>query len=115
MPLEISHKEITPATAVITLAGRLTLGPAGEQVQALVGDLLARGKRNLIFDVTGITHIDSTGIGRFIYSYNKVTQAGGTLRIVGAAGPVRDGFHVTRLDTVFKFYSDIESACAGLA
>jgi anti-sigma B factor antagonist len=114
MALVIEHREYTPGVVLIHLTGRLVLGPDAEKLEHVVTGYLSKGYRNFIFDVAEVTHIDSTGIGRFIYSFNKVYPLGGTLRIAGAQGSVRDGFHVTRLDTVFNFYPDVESAASGL-
>jgi anti-sigma B factor antagonist len=77
--------------------------------------LIASGHKNLVFDLRGVTHIDSTGIGRFIDVYTRLAKIGGKMRLAGATGSVRDSFHVTRLDTVFSFYPTVESACQGLS
>jgi anti-anti-sigma factor len=114
MPLEIQHREIEMGIVVIAVAGRIMLGDESTRIETLVAELLGQGHRNLVFDLAGVTHIDSTGIGRFIASLNKVFQAGGKLHMAAATKTVRDSFHVTRLDTVFKFFPDIESACAAL-
>ncbi len=114
MPLEIQHREIDGGIVVITVAGRIMLGDESTRIESLVAELLAQGHRKIVFDLAGVTHIDSTGIGRFIASLNKVFQAGGTMHMAAATGAVRDSFHVTRLDTVFKFFPDVESACAAL-
>ena len=68
-------------------------------------------------DLSGVTHIDSTGIGTFMLaSFGKVRQAGGELVMAGAgSGVVREGFRVTRLDSVFHFYPDVESAVGALS
>ncbi|MCP5113990.1 MAG: anti-anti-sigma factor, partial [bacterium] len=50
----------------------------------------------------------------FISGLNKVMQAGGKLRMAGAQGIVREGFRVTRLDTVFEFFDDLDKACQGM-
>ncbi|MCE5310530.1 MAG: STAS domain-containing protein [Acidobacteriales bacterium] len=114
MPLEIQHREIDGGIVVITVAGRIMLGDESTRIESLVAELLAQGHRKIVFDLAGVTHIDSTGIGRFIASLNKVFQAGGKMHMAAATGAVRDSFHVTRLDTVFKFFPDLESACAAL-
>lgn len=108
--MEISHKEITPGTIVIALAGKLVLGQHSEQITDLVGELLRQGKRRIVFDVAGVTRIDSTGIGRFISSYNQIASARGDMRIAAAPGHVFGAFHVSRLDTVFRFYPTVEAA-----
>lgn len=110
MLLEIDHRETADGTVVITLSGKLMLGPESQQVETLVASLLAQGRRNFVFDVAGITRIDSTGIGRFIYCFNKIAEAGGKLGMAGAQGHLRESFRVSRLDTVFRFYPDVESA-----
>ena len=84
MMMEISHKEIAPGVVVIALAGRVMMGVESEQILGLVDGLLAEGKRIIIFDIAGVTHIDSTGIGRFISSYHKISAAGGDMRMAGA-------------------------------
>lgn len=91
------------------------LGPEGQQVEAVIGEMLGRGYRRLVVDMSGITHIDSTGIGRCIASLNKVTQVGGKLHMAGATGQVRESFRVTRLDRVFRFFDEVEKALAAFA
>jgi anti-anti-sigma factor len=103
MSVTIEHKEQSPQTALITVNGRLLLGPGCQEMERTITDLLERGYLNLTFDVGGVTHIDSTGMGRFIDAYNRLQPIGGTVHVVGAKGPVRDMFHVTRLDTIFRF------------
>ena len=65
--------------------------------------------------MSGLTHIDSTGIGRCISSLNKISQAGGKLSMASATGQVRDGFRITRLDRIFRFYDDVPGAEAAIA
>jgi anti-anti-sigma factor len=114
MSLQIKHKEIRPGVEVISLTGRVMLGNESGEIEALVERLLKANCRHVVFDLAGVTHIDSTGIGRFISSLNKMRVAGGTLRMAAASGQVRDAFHITRLDTVFKFDPDVASALAAL-
>jgi len=113
MPLEISHKEVAPATVVVTLAGKLMLGADGENIPALVENFLRQGKRIVVFDLSGVTVIDSTGIGRFIASYNKIAAVGGEMRMAGATGHLFQSFHVSLLDQVFPFFATTEEAVHG--
>ena len=110
MLVEITHREVDSGVILIQLAGRLMLGKESQQMETLVMELLAKGHRKFIFDLAGLTHIDSTGIGRFIFSLNKVMQAGGKMMMAGATGHIREGFKVTRLDTGFKFFDTVEAA-----
>jgi anti-anti-sigma factor len=107
--LQITHQQAQPGVEVVTLAGKLMLGESAAVEDLIVG-LLKQGQKKIVVDLAGVTHIDSTGIGRFISSLGKVNSAGGALLMAGAAGMVREGFRVTRLDRVFRFYPDVESA-----
>jgi anti-sigma B factor antagonist len=108
--MEISHTEVAPGTVVVSLTGRVMMGAASEEIVTVVESLLRQGKRTVVFDLSAITAIDSTGIGRFISSYNKIAAAGGDMRMAGATGHIFDAFHVSLLDTVFSFYDNLAEA-----
>ncbi|MCU1338938.1 MAG: anti-sigma-factor antagonist [Bryobacterales bacterium] len=115
MSLSIEHKEIAPATRVISINGKLLLGAGCVELESLVPQLVAAGARNLVFDLSGVTRIDSTGIGRFIDTYGRLKKSGGQMRLAGATGGVMESFRLTRLDSIFSFYPTVEAACEGLA
>jgi len=108
--MQISHDEIAPGVARIALTGRVMMGPSSEPIIKCVDDALRQGAHTIIFDLSGVTAIDSTGIGRFISSFNKIAAAGGSMRMAAAAGHVLEAFHVSLLDTVFSFYPTVEEA-----
>ena len=108
--LQIDQTRTPEGIVVIRLAGRLMLGPESQRIETLVADEIGKGERKFVIDATGVTHVDSTGIGRFISALNRVMQVGGTLVMAGAEGVVREGFRVTRLDTIFQFFPDVEAA-----
>lgn len=111
--LSVDHNEIRPGTVLVTVSGRLMLGEESGRVDSLVSTLLDSGYKHIVFDLAGLTHIDSTGIGRFIASYNKVMALDGTsLSMVAATGTVRSAFRVTKLDTVFPFFDTVDAAVA---
>ena len=110
MTMQIAHREVAPGKFVVTLSGRVMMGPASEQIVTLVEELLRQGKPLVVFDLSGVTSIDSTGIGRFISSFNKLAALGCEMRMAGATGHAVESFHVSLLDTVFHFYGSVEEA-----
>ena len=106
MQLTIEERQTADGKAVIALRGRLLLGPEGAELESTVQRFLNQGVRKFLFDFSELTHIDSTGIGRCISSLNMIMALRGALVICGAGGQVREGFRVTRLDTVFRFVDD---------
>lgn len=105
--MEIRHYEIAPGMVVVTIAGKVMMGPESEQITTLVTDLLSKAKRTIIFNIADVTRIDSTGIGRFISSYNQIAAAGGKMKMAGAPGFVFRAFQVCQLDMVFRFYPSV--------
>jgi len=109
--LTVEHTTIRPGMALITVSGKMLLGVDSLAVESLVSQLLAEGVRDFVFNLEGLTHIDSTGIGRFIASYNRVMAVeGASLRMAAATGTVRAAFRVTKLDTVFPFFESVAAA-----
>ena len=114
MPLGIERVDGEGATSVVVLRGKLMLGEDCRQLDAVIPELLSEGRTRLVFDLSEVTHIDSTGIGRFIDAYSRLMKVGGKMRLAGATGAVRDSFRVTRLDTVFAFFPTVDAARVGL-
>jgi anti-anti-sigma factor len=114
VPLAIQSRELAPGIVLVSLAGRLMLGPEGQELETITEQLMANGYRKFIFDLSGVENIDSTGMGRCIACLNRLMAAGGKLHMAGATGHVREGFRVTRLDRVFRFFDDVNAAQAAL-
>ena len=73
---------------------------------AIVGHLNA-GRRDFILKMSGVTNLDSIGLGQLISAYNLIKANGGTMRICSPSKRVQERLKATRLDTVFDiFYED---------
>ena len=93
--------------AVVDLSGRFTLGDAAGVIRTCVRDLVDSGRRYILLNLADVTHMDSAaGLGELIGSYQLVKKIGGDLKLLNAQKSVADVLRVTRLDTVFKIYSD---------
>jgi anti-sigma B factor antagonist len=112
MNLSIRQENPDPATTVLHMDGRLLLGPDTVEVEELVQRFLNENRTRLVFDLAAVSHMDSTGMGRFIDAHQKLTAAGRSMRIAGLTGGVREMFRVTKLDTVFDLYPTVEAAIA---
>ena len=115
MVLTLETRKCEPDIIVIELGGRITLGQERGQIEAAVLKALKEGVKKLVFDVTQVAYIDSSGIGIIAYCFGKISQQGGNAAVVGAGGLVKEVFKLTRLDNVIPFFPDVDSACDGLA
>lgn len=114
MLLQIERKQVEPDIIVLELTGKITLGRESQRLEALVKDLLQQNVRKLIFDLTAVDYVDSSGMGIVAFCYGAMREAGGQFRVAGAGGKVQNLFKITRLDTVLPVYPTVAAACEGL-
>src|ERR1700682_3021795 len=114
MLLEIQTRRIAPDITILELAGKVSLGRESQKVETTVQDLLRQNEKKLIFDISRVDHMDSTGIGVMAYCFGTLNRCGGELRVAGANGKVLHLLQMTHLDTVLPLYPSVEAACASL-
>ena len=112
MSLQIQTTRIEPDIVVVQLSGSITSGSA-TIVEPLVNDLLDQTEKKLIFDLTSVEKIDSTGANIIIRCHLAAQKAGGRLRLAGARARVARLFKITRLNTVLPVYPTVAAACEG--
>jgi anti-anti-sigma factor len=108
--MEISQETVAPGIAAIRLQGRITISEGPDRIGAAVEALVESGTRIIVVELSGVTALDSTGIGHLIAGYNRIAAAGGEMRIAGASGHILQNFRVNQLDRVFRFYPSVEAA-----
>lgn len=114
MILELNRKHLTPEIEVLALTGRIVLGSDGMQVEWTVAQLLKADHKKLIFDLSGVTLLDSTGLGILVMCYAKVKKAGGVLRLAGVKGMVEDTLKLTSVDKLIGSFPSIAEAAQGM-
>ena len=67
---------------VIKLDGKITIGSGDQQLREIITNALSQGKSKLLLDMSGVTTIDSSGIGELVGSYTTVTNRGGKLKLL---------------------------------
>ena len=110
MNLQIQTTRIEPDIVVVQLSGSITSG-SENIVEPLVKDLLDQDEKKLIFDLTVVEQIDSTGANIIIRCFLAARKAGAGLRVGGAIGKVARVFKITRLDAVIPCYPTLAAAC----
>lgn len=115
MLLEIQTRQVDPDITVLIFSGKITLGRESQRIEMLVKELLQKNQKKLVFDLTGVTYIDSTGLGIVTFCSASVREAGGALHVAGASGIAEKLFHITKLDNIIGLYPTVEEACRNLA
>jgi anti-anti-sigma factor len=110
--LNIQRKVIEPDIVIVEIGGRIVFGPECQQIEWLISDLLSQGQKEIIFDVSGVSHIDSTGVGIIVMCFGKVKKAGGDLRVAGARGIVEEVLKMTKVDRIVVLFPTVAAAVA---
>jgi anti-sigma B factor antagonist len=95
---------------IIKLDGKITIGAGDQQLREVIGNAINAGRTNILLDLSGVTTIDSSGIGELVGSYTTVTNRGGKLKLLHLPAKLNELLHVTQLITVFEVYENEQDA-----
>ena len=95
---------------IISLQGKITIGAGDTQLREVITNAVNAGKTNVLLDLSGVTTIDSSGIGELVGSYTTVTNRGGKLKLLHLPAKLNELLHVTQLITVFEVYENEQEA-----
>ena len=95
---------------IIKLEGKITIGAGDQQLREVIGNAINAGRTNILLDLSGVTTIDSSGIGELVGSYTTVTNRGGKLKLLHLPAKLNELLHVTQLITVFEVYENEQDA-----
>jgi Ca-activated chloride channel family protein len=95
--------------AELSLSGQLDLYKCPD----LKGDmrrLMEQGYRFVVFDLTDLSYVDSSGIGTLIQVSNWMKKRGGLMVLVNVQGSVEKIFQLSKLDEFFAFRDKVSEA-----
>jgi len=111
--LQIQTKRVEPDIVVLEIAGKITLGRESKELEWATENLVREQQKKIIFDLTGVTRIDSTGVGIIVMSAAQVKKAGGELRVAGALGHVDQVLRLSSVDKLVALHPSATAAAAG--
>lgn len=99
------------AHAVLSVAGEVDVSSAPALQDKLAE--LVEGNAPTVVDLTGVTFIDSTGLGVLVGARNRSAELGRSISVVADSDRVLKLFRITGLDGVFDVHPTVEAAVAG--
>jgi anti-sigma B factor antagonist len=107
------EERIVGNVAIVKVNGEITLKQGGDVLlKDKVQSLLHQGYTNLLFDLSGVSYVDSAGLGELVQAYVTAKNRGGTLRLLNVTKRLQDLLVVTKLLTVFDAYDNEGAALA---
>ncbi len=114
MSIKLSTRQVGDVT-VVDAAGRITLGEGSSALRDTLRDMVAKGQKKILLNLSEVSYIDSSGIGELVSGFTTVTNQGGSLKLLGLTKRVKDLLQITKLYTVFDVHDDEASAVRSYA
>ena len=105
MEMMTSTRQVGSVT-VVDISGRIVLWEESNTLRSLVSDLLNKGHKKILFNLSDVHYIDSSGLGALVSSFTSVRKRGGELKLLNLTDKVTDVMQMTKLYTVFDIQND---------
>lgn len=94
---------------VVDCAGRIVFGEESADLRDTVKMVITQSKR-IILNLSGVTYIDSGGLGTLVALYTTARNNGGSIKLANLTQRVGDLLQVTKLVTIFDVYESEDKA-----
>lgn len=101
--------------AILSLDGDALGGPDGSALHDALHAARGEGPLQAVVDLSGIRHMNSSGLGMLIGALTTARNTGGDLRLAAVGDRVEALLEVTQLDGVFRSYESVDAAVASYA
>ncbi len=101
-------------TLIASLCGELDHHNAVSVREDLDRHLSAVGIRNLIFDLSALRFMDSSGLGIIIGRYKTISALGGQTRIASPSEPAKRLIALSGIHKIISVYDSVEDAAKEL-
>ena len=106
------EEKVVGDVVIVTVNGDIKLGGGDVGLRDKVRSLIQQGHKKLLLDLSGVSYMDSSGLGELVHVYATMKNKGGTLKLVGLTRRINDLLTITKLVTVFESY---DTEASGLA
>ncbi|MEM6287455.1 MAG: STAS domain-containing protein, partial [Bacteroidota bacterium] len=112
--MQIEHTD-HGGVAVFALTGDALGGPDGSALHDRLHEAKGDGPIRAVVDLSGVRHMNSSGLGMLIGALTTARNSGGDLRLAGVEGRIETLLTVTQLTGVFQSFASPEAAAASFS
>src|SRR6185369_16031808 len=89
---------------IVDMSGKLVGGVGDQILHDVIDELLAEGWRKILLNLSGVTSIDSAGVGELVASLRTSKRLGARLKLLNLHEHVKKTLHFAALLPVFEVY-----------
>ncbi|MGB2592144.1 MAG: STAS domain-containing protein [Candidatus Acidiferrum sp.] len=97
---------------IVKLTGKLGMGPALDQFNATMSELLSQYQNKILLDLEETSMIDSSGIGMLVRYLTTAKQSGGSIKLLKPSKFTVQTLRMVGLLNLFATYDDLSEAVA---
>jgi anti-sigma B factor antagonist len=110
--MKVNYTEVNGVT-IVELEGRIMLGDGSSiELRDSIRDLLAKGRKNILLNLAGITYIGTAAVGELINAYQHAQKLDGDVKLLKLGARVDNMLQITKLYRVFDIFDDARTAIA---
>ena len=111
MSMKASIRQTNEVT-IVDLSGQIKLGEGSSVLRDIVKDLLSKGEKKILVNLSNVNYIDSSGIGELVSAHTSACNQGGEIKLLHLTKKVRDLLQIMKLYSVFQVVDDEAQAVA---
>lgn len=115
MILDLTKRTLQPGMTALEMRGSIHCGPECARLEREVDGMIAASETRVIFDMAGVTHVDSAAIGAIVRCLTKLRSAGGALRIAAAQPVIEHSLKLTKVDILIEVFPTVVQAAKGFS
>jgi anti-sigma B factor antagonist len=100
---------------ILDLKGRVRVGGTTVALHNAIRTLVREEKTLILLNLSGVTHIDSCGLGELMASHVTLQKTGGEIKLVQLTETLRELMTATRLVDVFEVFENEAEAIGSFA
>src|SRR5881275_3604801 len=104
---------VADGVTVISCHGRIMFGEEATSLRDTLKKVLS-SNRLIVLNLSGVTYIDSGGLGTLVGVYSSARSGGADIKLTGLGQRLRDVLQITKLATVFEVYDTEQEALTAL-
>jgi anti-sigma B factor antagonist len=107
MKVSASERE---GVSIVSVSGKMMGGPDTGELDGKLYDLINKGSKRAVVDLSNCEWINSSGLSILIHHYKKFKDAGGELVLANLTDKIERIMVIARLTEVFSVYDSVDEA-----
>ena len=112
--MQLVKKQVRPGVVVVEVLDSIRMGPNCQALEKQIDEAIQQNEPWVIFDLSRVTYVDSSGVGTIVRILGRLKKAGGTLRLAGVKGMVEGVLKLTQVVRIIDCYPTAADASKDL-